>query len=52
MIDLEFDSLGEAEAFLQTMQQLWKGPGGAVMQNPRARIADREEVKDLRLEGV
>jgi hypothetical protein len=52
MIDLEFDSLGEAEAFLQTMQQLWKGPGGAVMQNPRTRIVDRVEVRDLRLEGV
>ena len=52
MIDLELDSLGEAEAFLRAMQNIWKGPGGAVMQNPRARIADRVEGKDLRLEGV
>jgi hypothetical protein len=49
MIDLEFDSLGEAEAFVQVMQEIWKGPGGAVMHNPRARIADRVEAKDLRL---
>jgi hypothetical protein len=47
MIDLEFDSIDEAEAFLHTMQQIWKGPGKAVMQNPRARVADRVEVKEL-----
>lgn len=47
MIDLEFDSLGEAEAFLKTMAGIWEGPGKAVMQNPRARIADRFEAADL-----
>lgn len=47
MIDLEFDSMGEAEAFLRTMQRLWGGPAKAVIQNPRARIADRVEVKEL-----
>jgi hypothetical protein len=47
MIDLEFDSVGEAEAFLRTMQQIWNGPGKAVMQNPRARIVDRVEAKEL-----
>jgi hypothetical protein len=40
MIDLEVDSLGEAEAFLRTVQQIWGGPGKAVMQNPSGRIAD------------
>jgi hypothetical protein len=33
-IDLEFDSISEAEAFLCTMQRIWGGPGRAVMQNP------------------
>jgi hypothetical protein len=47
MIDLEFDSISEAEAFLRTMQGIWSGPGKAVMQNPRARIADVVEVKDI-----
>jgi hypothetical protein len=47
MIDLEFDTLGEAEGFLRTMQQIWGGPGRAVMQNPSGRIADIVEVKEL-----
>jgi hypothetical protein len=47
MIDLEFDSISEAEAFLLTMQGIWSGPGKAVMQNPRGRIADVVEVKDI-----
>lgn len=47
MIDLEFVDRGEAEAFLQTMQRIWEGPGKAVMQNSLARICDRVEAKDL-----
>jgi len=47
MIDLEFDSLGEAEAFLGTMQRIWGGPGKAVMLNPRARIVELVEDKTL-----
>ena len=47
MIDLEFDSIGEAGAFLRRMEQIWGGPGKAVMQNPRGRIADVVEVKEL-----
>ena len=47
MIDLECDSLGEAEAFLRTMERIWGGPGKAVMQIPRARVADRVEAKEL-----
>jgi len=45
MVDLEFDSAGAAEAFLKKMEQIWGGPGKAVMQNPRARITDRIEDK-------
>lgn len=47
MIDLEFDSVDQAEAFLRTMQRIWAGPGKAAMQNPRARITDRVEDREL-----
>ncbi len=47
MVDLEFDSSPEAEAFVETMQRIWGGAGKAVMQNPSARIADVVEAKDL-----
>lgn len=47
MIDLEFDSAGEAEAFVLTMERLWGGAGKAVMHNPRSRVADRVEVIEL-----
>jgi hypothetical protein len=47
LIDLEFDSLKEAEAFLQTMQRIWGGPGKAVMQNPSGRVVDVVEAREL-----
>ena len=47
MIDLEFDNTAEAEAFVQKMQRIWEGPAKGVMLNPRARIADFVEGKDL-----
>jgi hypothetical protein len=47
MIDLEFDSAGQAEAFLRKMQRIWEGPAKGVMQNPRARIAEIVEVNEL-----
>jgi hypothetical protein len=47
MIDLEFETTGEAEAFVQTMQRIWDGPGKAVMQNPRARIVEVVETMEL-----
>jgi hypothetical protein len=47
MIDLEFDTQGEAQAFLRTMEQIWGGPGKSVMQNPRAQVVDRVETKEL-----
>ena len=40
MVDLEFDTVAEAQAFLHTMRRIWDGPGEAVMQAARARIAD------------
>jgi hypothetical protein len=46
MIDLEFDTVKAAEAFVRTMQRIWDGPGKAVMQNPRACIVHVVEVKE------
>ena len=47
MIDLEFDNTAEAEAFVQKMQRIWDGPAKGVMLNPRARIADFVEEKNV-----
>ena len=47
MIDLDFDSAAEAAVFLQAMEKLWAGPAKAVMQNPRARVADLVETREL-----
>jgi hypothetical protein len=47
MIDLEFDTRGAAEAFLRKMEGIWGGAGKAVMQNPRARIAELVEETEL-----
>lgn len=47
MIDLEFDTTGEAEAFVLTMQRIWGGAGKAVMQNPLARIAEVVEAREV-----
>jgi hypothetical protein len=48
MIDLEFESQGEAEAFLGKMERIWNGPGKAVIQGgPKSRIVDRVEVSEI-----
>ena len=47
MIDLEFDTQTEAARMLEKLQQLWEGPGGAVMQNPKAWIVETIESKSL-----
>jgi hypothetical protein len=47
MIDLEFDTQAEAEALLAAMQEVWRGVAGTIMSNPRARIVDRVEVREL-----
>ena len=47
MIDLEFDNTAEAEAFVQKMERIWGGPAKGIMLNPRARIADFIEGKDV-----
>jgi len=47
MIDLEFDTVAEAQAFLHAMHRIWDGPGKAVMQAAHARIADVVEVGEV-----
>ena len=43
MIDLDLDTLDEAEALLQKLRRLWSGPGQTVMRNPEAWIVETIE---------
>ena len=45
IIDLEFDTLDQAEALLAAMQQVWKRVSGTVMQNPQWRISEVVETR-------
>ncbi len=45
MVDLEFDTAGEAEAFGAGLRDLW-GRVEVVGENPRARIVDAVETKE------
>jgi hypothetical protein len=47
MIDLEFDTLDEAEGLLTKMRRVWSGDGQRVMRNPQARIVDSVESREL-----
>jgi hypothetical protein len=47
MIDLEFDTVAEAEKVLEKLRRLWSGAGGAVMRNPEAWIVETVESKAL-----
>lgn len=47
MVDLEFDSLSEAEAMLAALRDLWSKVGGRIMTSPRARIVEAVEIKEL-----
>jgi hypothetical protein len=46
-IDLEFDTVPRAEAFLHAMETLWAGPATAIVRAPRARLFDVVELKSL-----
>jgi hypothetical protein len=43
MIDLDLDTLEQAEALLQKLRHLWSGPAQAVMRNPEAWIVETIE---------
>jgi len=47
MIDLEFDTLEDAEGLLTKMRRVWSGDGQRVMRNPQARIVDTVEAIEL-----
>lgn len=46
MIDLEFDSLPEAEAMLAALRSLWSRVEGSVMTNPQTRIEEIVESRE------
>ncbi len=48
MIDLEFDTLGEAEALLAAMRVVWGRVQGTIMSNPRTQIVEPVEAKEYR----
>ena len=43
MIDLEFDTAGQAEALLTALKTVWSRVDGQIMINPRARIVEAVE---------
>jgi hypothetical protein len=45
MIDLEFDTMAQAEALLAAMRQVWSRVEGTIMTNPKARIVEAVESK-------
>jgi hypothetical protein len=45
IIDLEFDSVNQAEALLAAMQQVWQRVGGTLMHSPQWRIAEVVEAQ-------
>ena len=47
MIDLELETVAEAERLLDRLRQLWKGPGGGVMRNPEAWILETVESRSI-----
>lgn len=45
IIDLEFDSLSEAESLLAAMQQVWQRASGTIMYDPQWRLSEVVETK-------
>ncbi len=43
MIDLEFDTVGQAEALLAAMRVVWGRVQGQIIMNPQAQIVERVE---------
>jgi len=46
-IDLELDSVAEAERLLERLRRLWAGPGAAVMRDPMAWVLEPVETTRL-----
>jgi hypothetical protein len=45
MIDLEFDTLSQAEVFLTAMRAVWGRVEGTIIMSPKARIVEAVETK-------
>lgn len=45
MIDLEFDTMEQAEALLNAMRAVWSRVEGKIMTNPKSRIVEKVEEK-------
>lgn len=46
LIDLEFDTVNQAEALLAAMRNVWGRVEGTIMMNAQARIVERVETKE------
>jgi len=47
MIDLEFDTVAEADKLLEKLRRLWAGPAAAVMQSAEAWVVETIESRSL-----
>ncbi|MBI3205741.1 MAG: hypothetical protein HYZ29_29660 [Myxococcales bacterium] len=47
MIDLEFETVVEADAFLEKLRGLWRGAAQAVMLNPQAWVVETVKSTDV-----
>lgn len=47
MIDLEFETVIEANAFLEKLSGLWSGAAQAVMRNPQAWVVETMQSADV-----
>jgi hypothetical protein len=48
MVDLEFDSSSQAATFCAGLQQLWRKVEGKLIEQPRVRIAQVHDFKEIR----
>jgi quinol monooxygenase YgiN len=46
IVDLEFDSSSEVEAFLAAMREVWRRVEGTIIESPRVRIVEVVESKE------
>jgi hypothetical protein len=46
LVELEFDSTGEAEACLVALRRLWQRVDGQLIEGPRARIVEAVESRE------
>lgn len=47
MIDLEFDTVSQAEALLAAMRVVWGWVEGTIMMSPKSRIVESMETKEF-----